>query len=358
MVSPLVFLSYSHADRSVVDRLADDLGSIGVSVWKDTSGTAPGRPIPEAIETALQAADYLLLCLSDNSLRSNWVKLEYGAAVALWVKTRKPTIVPLLLTEVIVPPLLANIRYVDFRGDYQLGWKQLSSIFPPAGLRVGGSTGTGVHILKSFLGQLRRAFPSLPINETIDISEEIVRLTARPSSFGLDAGVVGERPGEGFKTTVDWVEVTRDRVVLIVPPTDPLWGVHRLQEADLGNALRRPGVRFVSRPKASGMYRATFRYLSQFLQRSEVEQLLGEVRLYSVDQVCDFVAQGIGMAILPSILLGDAVAQGKVWAVELPGDTSRSWYGLWPKNRERTQAAEHLVSLFKSTSAEDRPEGV
>lgn len=349
-MSILVFISYSHLDKEFSGRLVSDLEGIGVSVWRDQEGIKPGTPISSSVETALQTADYFLLCLSGNSLRSNWVEREYRAALELQLRRSKPVIIPLILAGAIVPPLLSDIKYIDFTGTYQVGWRQLAGLFPPENtraLRVGGSTGMGSRVLKAFLAELRRSFPSLAIQEVIDISSEISRLVARQSPVGLDAGVAGEMPGEELRGNVDWLEISRDRMVLIVSSANPLWGLHRISETELRNVLLRPEALFVSRPTSSGTYRNVCRYLSQFMNVSELEQLLGRLSLYSIDQVADFVAQGTGVSILPGAIVSDAVAQGKLWAVELPGDSSRSWYGLWNINRERTLAAEHLVSLFK-----------
>ncbi len=77
------------------------------------------------------------------------------------------------------------------------------------------------------------------------------------------------------------------------------------------------------------------------------EQLLDKLSLYNMNQVEEFVAQGFGISIVPKALARDAVSQGRLWAVELPGETSRSWYGIWNKNSRPSLALNRLIDIFR-----------
>ncbi len=238
MLSSLVFLSYSHADSAFADRLRSDLENIGVSVWHDRQEIRPGDSIAKLIENALQTCEYFILCLSENSSRSPWVEREYHAALDIQMRTRSPTIIPLRLSKVRLPPLLSDTKWVDFTTTYELGWKELSNAFPSrsiSALRVGASTGTGVRVLNTVLARLRGYLPSQPIQEIHDISGEISKQVARQAPSGLDAGVVGEIPGEELRVTLEWTEICSDKVVLIVPPGAQLWGAQRVSEVELRN---------------------------------------------------------------------------------------------------------------------------
>lgn len=126
-VQPRIFLSYSHSDLALADRLRSDLQHRGCSVWVDVKGVKVGDSISKAIESALESADYVCLVLSQNSVSRPWVQREYRAALTLQLATAgdKPRILPVVLEEVDVPVLLRDIRYADFRSGYPRGFSEL-----------------------------------------------------------------------------------------------------------------------------------------------------------------------------------------------------------------------------------------
>lgn len=72
---PDVFLSYSRADRAYVDKFADALQALGVSVWYDRA-IVPAERWDDAIETNLRSAKIIIACWSKSALASGWVTAE------------------------------------------------------------------------------------------------------------------------------------------------------------------------------------------------------------------------------------------------------------------------------------------
>jgi hypothetical protein len=72
----------------------------------------------------LSDASYLLLLLSESSLASRWVTREWLSALA----SDKTVVIPILLEDVEVPPLLRDIAYIDFR-ERPAGMTNLLSFF-------------------------------------------------------------------------------------------------------------------------------------------------------------------------------------------------------------------------------------
>ncbi len=123
-----VFISYSHEDSGIVDRLIIDLKNINYEVWIDKKMIKCGNSISEDIEQAISFCKNFCVILSQNSIKSQWVEKECKFAL----KTRNkfygnnyPRILPILLNEIEMPILLRDILYADFTWDYNKGFEQL-----------------------------------------------------------------------------------------------------------------------------------------------------------------------------------------------------------------------------------------
>jgi DNA-binding transcriptional LysR family regulator len=351
MSSPQVFISYSRADKEFADRLRLDLLSIGLSVWKDDKDIIPGDSSSKSIEQAINTSDYFLLVLSLSSTSSNWVDREYRSALQSQMEKGKPQIVPIRLREVEPPALLRDIQYSDFVSDYATGWKDLSSLFPTTDLRtlrLGGGTGAGFYILKLFMAKFREIYPNFHVEQRSDISEELIRsVSSRNVETNLDAAVVGKFPSADSEQNLEYNEVFRDVSVLTVFPNHPLWGTESISEQNLLSVLRDEIV-FISRPKGSGLYEAMVNYLEPRLGSSETDALLSRFVAYDLDSLKRFVSEGRGISIMPKVIVNEDVLSGKIWAVGLPGNVARPFWGVWAKNRRRSPVAEEFIMLLKT----------
>ena len=116
-----VFISYSRKDIDVVRKLAEDLEKADFDVWWDISDLKGGDVWVRTIQAALKASEYCVVVLSPNLAESEWVEKEYTYAIGLGLK-----IIPILYKNYEMPMALANIQYIDFRGNkYDRGLRQL-----------------------------------------------------------------------------------------------------------------------------------------------------------------------------------------------------------------------------------------
>jgi hypothetical protein len=122
---PKVFLSHTASDKLFVARLAVDLRRIGVGVWYDTWEIRGGESIVEKINEGLSANDHLIVVLSPASVRSDWVKRELNSSLMRYLSERSIRLIPVLYARCDLPPLLADLRYVDFMGSYDDGFTEL-----------------------------------------------------------------------------------------------------------------------------------------------------------------------------------------------------------------------------------------
>jgi hypothetical protein len=80
------FLSYSSKDQTFAKRLYEDLRANGVHCWFAPHDLQGGKKVHEQIGKAIKAYDRLLLILSENSMRSAWVKTEVANARSREIK--------------------------------------------------------------------------------------------------------------------------------------------------------------------------------------------------------------------------------------------------------------------------------
>jgi hypothetical protein len=131
-----IFLSYAASDRTIAVRLTADLEDLGLSVWSDLQLRA-GDDWRAALSAALESAEVVIVIISPNSLRSQWVTHEWSSAL-----TRSARIIPALAEGAQysdLPAPLASIQAVDLNDyekaiqDIRVAVSQLeSSSEPPA----------------------------------------------------------------------------------------------------------------------------------------------------------------------------------------------------------------------------------
>jgi TIR domain len=134
-----VFISHSSLDKDFVKKLASDLLANGVPVWLDSWDLEIGDSLLNGIYDGLEASSYLLLVVSQNSFKSDWVNKELNAALTLEHRHNRSFIIPLILDDVEVPLKVADRLYLDFSDAYNERLTALCSYFDknlPAQLRV------------------------------------------------------------------------------------------------------------------------------------------------------------------------------------------------------------------------------
>jgi hypothetical protein len=115
-----LFISYSRQCIGFVDDLAHKLEKQGATVWLDYLNLIPGRPWAEQIDKGLREADTLLLVVSPESVSSRSVEIEWR-----YFLDHHKRIILLIFQAVPLPPELAELEWVDFRGGFNPALKKL-----------------------------------------------------------------------------------------------------------------------------------------------------------------------------------------------------------------------------------------
>lgn len=113
-----VFISHSSKDKQIATWLSVDLSNRGHNPWLDQWEIKLGESIPEKINEGLGDCDVVLVLLSPKSVESGWVEREWQAKYWQEIEESRIMVIPVLLDECEIPPLLRMKKYADFRNCY------------------------------------------------------------------------------------------------------------------------------------------------------------------------------------------------------------------------------------------------
>jgi hypothetical protein len=109
------FLSHSSKDKSVVLEIADLLEGDGLRVWLYETETQPGELWRRKLEEAVVRSRALLLFMSPNAVESQWVEVESDMALSRDPNNSHGRLIPVLLEDCEVSPMLKRLQFVDWR---------------------------------------------------------------------------------------------------------------------------------------------------------------------------------------------------------------------------------------------------
>ena len=101
-----VFLSFASADEPIASQLAQALRGHGLSVWKDQD-LQVGSDWAYEIQRAIEGSNIVLVLLSKDSAKSDWVRREAAIALA----TGNKRVVPVFLTTNVDLPFILRSRH-------------------------------------------------------------------------------------------------------------------------------------------------------------------------------------------------------------------------------------------------------
>jgi len=126
-----IFISYSSKNKDFAKRLASDLEKLGHEPWLDEWEIKVGECIPSKIEAGVYEADYVVVVLSTSSVKSGWVEREWKTKYWEEIERKKTLVLPVLIENCEIPPLLKIKKYADFRKSYDVGFVELTSAISP-----------------------------------------------------------------------------------------------------------------------------------------------------------------------------------------------------------------------------------
>ena len=112
-----IFLSHNFADKPFARRLAIDLDAQGIRYWLDEAEIKVGESLIEKIREGLDAAAYVAVILSPDSVKSPWVQREVDVALNQEIQGRRVKVLPLMYRKCELPGFLLGKKYADFTDE-------------------------------------------------------------------------------------------------------------------------------------------------------------------------------------------------------------------------------------------------
>jgi len=94
-----VFISYSHKDEDLVNKLIDSIDRKKHDVLIDRNILDIGDPINTELKKNIQISDYVLVFLSSSSVKSKWVKQEIYETLYLELKAKRLKLIPIVIEK-------------------------------------------------------------------------------------------------------------------------------------------------------------------------------------------------------------------------------------------------------------------
>lgn len=116
-----VFISYSHSDELIVNKIAAHLVKHNANVWVDTWELNVGDSILNRVQDAIQESSALLVVLSKTSVESEWCKKELSAGLMRELDEKRVVVLPVLVEDCKIPLFLREKMYADLRTDFDRG---------------------------------------------------------------------------------------------------------------------------------------------------------------------------------------------------------------------------------------------
>lgn len=202
-------------------------------------------------------------------------------------------------------------------------------------LRVGSSITVGSHILPGLIKRFQAERPNLAVHAFINSS---ARIREELLDNRLDLAII---EGEADSDELITEAFSADRLVPVVPPGHPLAGKRNVpleRVADEKMLLREPGS--ASRSLIDGVF-ATKGITLQPVWESVSTQALVQA-----------VSEGIGLSILPELLVKNDLLAGRVATCTLRGaPLTRNINLLWHRKKHMTGMMARMMELCRETYA-------
>ena len=120
-----LFICHASEDKPFVTKLVKVLDKHAEHVWYDSREILVGDSITEKVSDGLTKADYLVVVLSTTSVSKKWVNRELSYALNKQLSGSGFTVIPVLIEDCGIPPLISDLRFADFRESFTIGVNQV-----------------------------------------------------------------------------------------------------------------------------------------------------------------------------------------------------------------------------------------
>jgi hypothetical protein len=122
------FVSHSHSDKAIAERLARVLLNQGIDAWLDKWEIQPGDSLVQKIfEEGLKECSAFLVLLSRQSVASAWVKHELDVALVKRLEGAA-RVIPVIVEQCEIPFALRSLLWVDLTQNFDAEARRIADV--------------------------------------------------------------------------------------------------------------------------------------------------------------------------------------------------------------------------------------
>lgn len=139
-----LFVSHNRKDKEWVRNFVSFLRFSGLTVFFDEDNIRFGADISTSISNAIENSRHVVLVLSSNSVKSDWVALEYAISLYSDPAAKEEKIIPIKLENIEntqIPLALRRLRFVDLTDGAEYSTRQLRALLNQLGVNDSNAIG-------------------------------------------------------------------------------------------------------------------------------------------------------------------------------------------------------------------------
>lgn len=107
-----VYISYNQRDREFVSQIAERLRAQGHQITLDVDALSAGQDWRSALTVGLKNSEIFVVFLSRNSIESQFVLSEIGAARAYAAESDRMLMIPVVIDDIKIPPVIQDLHAI------------------------------------------------------------------------------------------------------------------------------------------------------------------------------------------------------------------------------------------------------
>ena len=199
-------------------------------------------------------------------------------------------------------------------------------------VRIGATVTIGTYLLPALVRRYQAEFPALHVDVQVCRASQVEQLVL---DNRIDLGLIETQPEHEELAAVPF---SRDELQAIVPPDSPLAGRGEVTIQELAQ------FPFLMREPGSAGRKALDGYLA--LHRLSVQPAWESV---STQALIKAVVEGLGVAVLPKLLIQQDVAAGNVVPLTLKEPLRRTLNIVYHKRKYLSESMQRFIALCRET---------
>ena len=199
-------------------------------------------------------------------------------------------------------------------------------------VRIGATVTIGTYLLPGLVRRYQAEFPALHVDVQVCRASQVEQLVL---DNRIDLGLIETQPEHEELVAVPF---SRDELQAIVPPSSPLAGRGKVTIQELAQ------LPFLMREPGSAGRKALDGYLA--LHRLSVQPAWESV---STQALIKAVVEGLGVAVLPKLLIQQDVVSGNVVPLTLQEPLRRTLNIVYHKRKYLSESMQRFIALCRET---------